>query len=66
MGDVVTALGRAVQEEGHEVEVVVPKYDVINYGLVGAGGRVRVVVCVFGCECWGGGRGDVINYGLVG
>lgn len=34
MGDVVTALGRAVQEEGHRVEVVVPKYDVINYNLV--------------------------------
>ncbi len=31
MGDVVTALARAVQEEGHEVEVVVPKYDCINY-----------------------------------
>jgi starch synthase len=35
MGDVVTALGRAVQEEGHDVEVVVPKYDVINYDQVG-------------------------------
>ena len=37
MGDVVTALGRAVQDEGHEVEVLVPKYDIINYDLVGAG-----------------------------
>jgi starch synthase len=34
MGDVVTALGRAVQEEGHDVEVLVPKYDVINYNQV--------------------------------
>lgn len=34
LGDVVTALGRAVQEEGHEVEVVLPKYDCINYNLV--------------------------------
>ncbi|KAI8476302.1 MAG: hypothetical protein J3K34DRAFT_382253 [Monoraphidium minutum] len=34
MGDVVTALGRAVQDEGHDVEVVVPKYDVINYNNV--------------------------------
>jgi starch synthase len=34
MGDVVTALARAVQEEGHEVEVVLPKYDVINYDEV--------------------------------
>ena len=35
MGDVVTALARAVQEEGHRVEVVLPKYDVIDYGQVG-------------------------------
>jgi glycogen synthase len=35
MGDVVTALGRAVQDEGHSVEVLVPKYDVINYDQVG-------------------------------
>ncbi len=34
MGDVVTALGRAVQEEGHDVEAVIPKYDCINYDLV--------------------------------
>lgn len=26
-----TALGRAVQEEGHEVTVVMPKYDVLRY-----------------------------------
>ena len=31
MGDVVTALGRAVQEEDHDVMVVLPKYDVLNY-----------------------------------
>ena len=35
MGDVVTALARAVQEEGHEVEVILPKYDIINYTEVG-------------------------------
>ncbi len=34
MGDVVTALARAVQEEGHDVQVVLPKYDVINYNEV--------------------------------
>ncbi|KAL4419296.1 hypothetical protein ABPG77_001628 [Micractinium sp. CCAP 211/92] len=34
LGDVVTALGRAVQDEGHDVEVVLPKYDCINYNLV--------------------------------
>jgi hypothetical protein len=31
MGDVVTALARAVAEEGHSVEVIVPKYDCGNY-----------------------------------
>ena len=34
MGDVVTALARAVQDEGHEVEVVLPRYDIINYSEV--------------------------------
>lgn len=34
MGDVVTALARAVQEEGNEVEVVIPKYDCIQYNQV--------------------------------
>lgn len=34
LGDVVTALGRAVQEEGHEVEIVIPKYDSIDYSSV--------------------------------
>ena len=32
---VVTALGRAVLEQGHGVQVIVPKYDCINYDLVG-------------------------------
>ena len=35
MADVVTALSRAVQDEGHRVEVIVPKYDIINYAEVG-------------------------------
>jgi glycogen synthase len=39
MGDVVTALGRAVQEEGHQVEVILPKFDCINYDLVQVGVR---------------------------
>ncbi|KAK3284056.1 hypothetical protein CYMTET_8273, partial [Cymbomonas tetramitiformis] len=34
LGDVVTALGRAVQDEGHRIEVVLPKYNVLNYDLV--------------------------------
>ena len=34
LGDVVTALGRAVQEEGHHVDVVLPKYDCIDYSAV--------------------------------
>lgn len=32
MGDVVTALGRAVQDEGHDVTVLLPKYDILRYG----------------------------------
>ena len=31
LGDVVTALSRAVQEQGHHVDVYVPKYDCMNY-----------------------------------
>ncbi|KAK9830489.1 hypothetical protein WJX72_012015 [[Myrmecia] bisecta] len=34
MGDVVTALARAVQDEGHRVEVILPKFDCINYAEV--------------------------------
>ena len=34
LGDVVTALGRAVSDEGHDVEIVLPKYDCINYADV--------------------------------
>lgn len=34
MGDVVTALGRAVQDEGNDVMVILPKYDVLNYADV--------------------------------
>jgi len=40
MGDVVTALGRAVQEEGHKVEVILPKYDCIQYDEV----RQQVII----------------------
>ncbi len=41
MGDVVTALGRAVQEEGHRVEVILPKFDCINYKEVGSWADAR-------------------------
>jgi starch synthase len=34
LGDVVTSLGLAVQAEGHKVEVVLPKYDVLKYDLI--------------------------------
>lgn len=34
MADVVTALGRACQEAGHDVKVILPKYDVIDYNAV--------------------------------
>ena len=36
MGDVVTALARAVQDEGHQVTCIVPKYDCMNYKEVRA------------------------------
>ena len=41
MGDVVTALGRAVLEEGHRVEVILPKFDCINYKEVGTWADAR-------------------------
>lgn len=34
LGDVVTSISRAVKDLGHKVEVVVPKYDVIDYSQV--------------------------------
>eukprot|EP00963_Diacronema_lutheri_P011104 scaffold1318_cov362-Pavlova_lutheri.AAC.18 len=34
LGDVVTSISRAVKDLGHRVEVVVPKYDVIDYSQV--------------------------------
>ena len=34
MGDVVTALARAVQDEGHRVTVLIPKYDCLDYDEV--------------------------------
>ena len=45
MGDVVTALGRAVQEEGHKVEVILPKYDCIQYD------EVRLRICLLRKLC---------------
>ena len=41
MADVVTALSRAVREAGHNVRVIIPKYDVINY----AEARPRQILC---------------------
>ncbi len=34
MGDVVIALSRAVQEAGHDVEALIPKFDIIDYNQV--------------------------------
>merc|ERR1719409_653713 len=31
LGDVVTSLARATKEEGHKVEVILPKYDTLDY-----------------------------------
>lgn len=51
MGDVVTALGRAVQEEGHKVEVILPKYDCIQYDEVGVpcGNNIPLFALHAGC-----------------
>lgn len=34
LGDVVTSLSRAVRDLGHNVEIIFPKYDYINFNLV--------------------------------
>jgi hypothetical protein len=34
LGDVVTSLSRAVQDLGHNVEVILPKYDCLNLSNV--------------------------------
>ena len=64
MGDVVTALGRAVQAEGHRVELVLPRYRFFDSSpLLGeerfeaefewAGARVRVTTAVVeGLRVW--------------
>ncbi|KAL6763691.1 hypothetical protein V8C86DRAFT_192634 [Haematococcus lacustris] len=51
LGDVVTALGRAVQEQGHQVECILPKYEFLNYSP-SLGGQLK-----FETEYdWGGTR----------
>jgi len=64
MGDVVTALGRAVQDLGHNVEVILPRYDFfLQSPLLGAtqyetefewgGTRIFVSTCIVeGLRCW--------------
>ncbi|KAG6527586.1 probable starch synthase 4, chloroplastic/amyloplastic isoform X2 [Zingiber officinale] len=34
LGDVITGLGKALQRKGHLVEIVLPKYDYIQYDLI--------------------------------
>ena len=34
LGDVVTSLARATKEEGHRVEVILPKYDTLDYSAI--------------------------------
>lgn len=64
MGDVVTALGRAVQDLGHQVEVILPRYDFfLQSPLLGAtqyetefewgGTRIFVSTCIVeGIRVW--------------
>lgn len=34
LGDVVAALGKALQKKGHLVEIVLPKYDCMQYDRI--------------------------------
>lgn len=34
LGDVVTGLSKALQKKGHLVEIVLPKYDCMQYDLI--------------------------------
>lgn len=34
LGDVVTGLSKALQKKGHLVEVILPKYDCMQYELI--------------------------------
>ena len=34
LGDVVTGLGKALQRRGHLVEIILPKYDCMQYELI--------------------------------
>jgi len=43
MGDVVTALARATMEDGHDVTVIVPKYDCMESGAVDGMHRIGTV-----------------------
>ena len=64
LGDVVTALGRAVQEAGHQVEVILPRYDFfLQSPLLGGtqyetefdwnGTKIFVSSCIVeGLRCW--------------
>lgn len=46
LGDVVTSLARAVEEAGHTVEVILPKYNNLDYSQVRADPwRVSTPVC---------------------
>ncbi len=53
-----TALGRAVQDEGHAVQVILPKYDCLDYKQIKVGLSAGFAVGGGGtCVCfWVGGR----------
>jgi starch synthase len=34
LGDVVTGLGKALQKKGHLVEIILPKYDCMDYSRI--------------------------------
>lgn len=49
MADVVTALSRAVKEAGHDAKVIIPKYDIINYGEVRSAAAHNRIPSARGC-----------------
>ncbi|KAH7447872.1 hypothetical protein KP509_01G125000 [Ceratopteris richardii] len=60
LGDVVTGLGRAFQKEGHLVEIVLPKYDCMDYSRINNLEAVSVGLdsyfdgCTFKNKIWTG------------
>lgn len=58
LGDVVTSLSRAVQDLGHNVDIILPKYDCMNLSNVSFRSAVlnlylwtQIIACIGFCLC---------------